>query len=145
MKVLEAMIRGAFVVDAGDSVRCASQMMAEDDLGFLPVTDDDRIIGVLTDRDIVVRCVALGLSGNSRVGAIMTPRVYCCYEDENLDRVMENMAEIQVRRMPVLTRKDRFVGVLSLADAARTYSPDAVGAAFSGVVTPAPDLQLRLI
>ena len=145
MKVLEAMIRGAFVVEAGDNVRRASQMMAEDDLGFLPVIDDEKIIGVLTDRDIVTRCVALGLSGNSRVGAIMTPRVRYCYEDEDLDHVIENMAELQIRRMPVLNRAKRLVGILSLADAARTYSPDAVGIAFSGVVSPIPETQLRLI
>jgi CBS domain-containing protein len=145
MKVLEVMIRGAFVVEAGDNVRQASQMMAEDDLGFLPVIDDDRIIGVLTDRDIAIRCVARGLSGTTRVGAIMTPRVRYCYEDEELDHVIENMAELQIRRMPVLNRMKRLVGILSLADAARLYSPDAVGVAYSGVVSPMAGQQLRLI
>jgi CBS domain-containing protein len=145
MKVIEAMIRGAFVVAAGDTVQDAAQMMTEDDLGFLPVVEDDRIVGVLTDRDIATRCVALGLSFRSRVGAIMTPRVRYCYEDENLDHVIENMAELQIRRMPVLNRAKNLVGILSLADAARIYSPDAVGVAYSGVVSPAPEQQLRLI
>jgi len=145
MKVLEVMIRGAFVADAGDTVQQAAQMMAEDDLGFLPVLDDEKIVGVLTDRDIAVRCVAPGLSHKSRVGAVMTPRVRYCYEDEDLDHVIDNMAELQIRRMPVLNRAKRLVGILSLADAARLYSPDAVGVAYSGVVSPIPDRQLRLI
>lgn len=145
MKVLEAMIRGAFVVDAGDTVQRAAQMMSEDDLGFLPVVDDDQIVGAITDRDIATRCVARGLSSTSRVGAMMTPKIYYCYEDENLDHVIENMAELQVRRMPVLNRGKRLVGIMSLADAARVYSPDAVGVAYSGVVSPAHEQQLRLI
>ncbi|HSM94411.1 MAG TPA: CBS domain-containing protein [Rhizomicrobium sp.] len=145
MKVLEAMIRGAFVADVSDSVRQAARMMAEDDLGFLPVIDDDQIVGVITDRDIVTRCVALGLSASSRVGAMMTPRIRCCYEDQDLDLVIEDMAERQLRRMPVLNRANRLVGILSLADAARIYSPDAVGIAYSGVVCPSSEQQLRLI
>lgn len=145
MKVLEAMIRGAFVVDVGDSVQQAARMMAEDDLGFLPVIDDDQIVGALTDRDIVTRCVALGLSGNSRVGAVMTPYIRYCYEDEDIDHVIENLAELQLRRLPVLNRAKRLVGILSLADAARIYSPDAVGIAYSGVVCPSSEQQLRLI
>jgi CBS domain-containing protein len=145
MKVLEAMIRGAFVVDANDTVQSAATMMARDDLGFLPVTDDDHIVGALTDRDIATRCVARGLSSNSRVCAIMTPQIRYCYEDEDLDHVIENLAELRLRRLPVLNRAKRLVGILSLADAARIHSPAAVGMAFSGVVSPAAEQQLRLI
>jgi CBS-domain-containing membrane protein len=67
---------------------------------------------------------------------MMTPYIRYCFEDDDLDHVIENMAELQLRRMPVLNRAKRLVGILSLADAARIFSPSAVGIAFSGVVSP---------
>jgi CBS domain-containing protein len=66
----------------------------------------------------------------------MTSDVKYCFEDADLDETLENMAEIQLRRLPVVNREKRLVGIISLADAARSYSPDAVGIAFSGVVSP---------
>jgi CBS domain-containing protein len=110
--------------------------MAEEDIGFLPVEEDDRLIGMITDRDIVTRCVAQGKDGSARVRDAMTRDVKYCFDDESLDDVMENMADQQVRRLPVMDQNKRLVGVLSLADVARLYSPDAVGIAFSGVVSP---------
>lgn len=136
MKVADAMNRGAHIVSANDPLKKAAQIMAEEGVGFLPVEDDDRLIGMITDRDIVTRCVAQGKDGSARVRDAMTNDVKYCFEDEDIDDVIENMADIQVRRMPVMNREKRLIGVLSLADVARLYSPDAVGMAFSGVVSP---------
>jgi CBS domain-containing protein len=91
---------------------------------------------MITDRDIVIRCIAQGKDSNARVRDAMTRDVKYCFQQDDLDDVMENMAEIQVRRLPVLSEDKRLVGVISLADAARMHTPDTVGIAFSGVVTP---------
>jgi CBS domain-containing protein len=91
---------------------------------------------MITDRDIVIRCIAQGKNGDARVRDAMTNDVKYCFEQDDIDDVMENMAEIQVRRMPVLSEDKRLVGVVSLADAARMHSPDLVGVALSGVVMP---------
>jgi len=136
MKVGEAMNRGAFTVSADDPLKLAAKIMAQEDVGFLPVEQDDRLVGMITDRDIVTRCVAKGINGDAHVRDAMTKDVKYCFEDEDIDDVVENMAEIQVRRLPVMSREKRLVGVLSLADLARCYSADAAGIAFSGVVAP---------
>jgi CBS domain-containing protein len=136
MKVHDAMSAGATIVSASDPIKKAAQIMAEENIGFLPVEEDDRLIGMITDRDIVIRCVAQGKNGTARVRDAMTRDVKYCFEDEDLDDVIDNMADLQVRRLPVMDKDKRLVGVLSLADAARSYSPDAVGIAFSGVVSP---------
>jgi CBS domain-containing protein len=136
MKVGEAMNRGAHIVNANDTLKKAAEIMAEEDVGFLPVEEDDRLIGMITDRDIVTRCVAQGKDGDARVRDAMTRDVKYCYDYDDLEAVMENMAEIQVRRLPVMSEEKRLIGILSLADVARCYSPDTVGIAFSGVVAP---------
>src|ERR1700710_2793123 len=99
MKVGEAMNRGAHIVSADDPLKKAARIMAEEDVGFLPVEENDRLVGTITDRDIVTRIVAQGKDGASRVRDAMTRDVKYCFDDEDLDSVMENMAEIQVRRL----------------------------------------------
>ncbi|MBL6852348.1 MAG: CBS domain-containing protein [Alphaproteobacteria bacterium] len=136
MKVAEVMCRSAKTINANETLKTAAQMMAREDVGFLPVEENDRLIGMITDRDIVTRCIAQGKDGTSRVRDAMTKDVKYCFENEDIDEVMDNMADLQIRRLPVMSRDKRLVGILSLADAARAYSPDAVGIAFSGVVSP---------
>lgn len=136
MKVSEAMTRDPLIIDANDTIGHAAEIMAREDVGYLPVQDNDRLVGMLTDRDIVIRCVAQGKGGDARVRDAMTQDVKYCFENDDLDEVMENLAENQVRRMPVLTAGKRLCGIVSLADAARCYAPDAVGVTLSGVVVP---------
>jgi CBS domain-containing protein len=136
MKVSEVMCRDARLIQATDTVQHAAEIMAQEGLGFLPVEEDNRLIGMITDRDIVIRCIAQGKDGNARVRDVMTRDVKYCFAQDDLEDVMDNMAEIQVRRLPVLDENKRLVGIVSLADAARMHSPDTVGIAFSGVVTP---------
>ena len=103
------------------------------------INENDRLVGMISDRDIVTRSLARGGNGKTHVRDAMTKNVKYCFEDADLDDTLENMAEIKVRRLPVMNREKRLVGMVSLSDAARLYSPDAVGLAFSEVVTPVDD------
>jgi CBS domain-containing protein len=94
--------------------------MRDEDIGVVPVTENDRMIGMVTDRDIVVRCVASGSLDGATARTAMSPRVLYCYEDQSVNEILANMAEQQVRRMPVVSREKRLVGVVSLGDLSQT-------------------------
>lgn len=136
MKVSEAMTRGAQIARPDETLQQAARRMAKEDIGFLPVGDDDRLVGMITDRDITIRAVAEGRSCETPVRDIMTRDVKYCFEDEDMDDVVQNMGNIQVRRLPVVDRNKRLVGVVSLADGALKDSPETAGIALSGVVVP---------
>lgn len=136
MKVSQAMTRGAQIAGPNETLQEVARRMAAEDIGFLPVGDDDRLVGTITDRDIVVRAVAQGRDGTALVRDAMTRDVKYCFEDDDMDHVMHNMAHIQVRRLPVVDRDKRLVGVVSLADGALKDDPEAAGLAFTGVVMP---------
>lgn len=137
MKVGEAMTRGAHLVKSSDTIKQAAQMMAEEDVGFLPVEDNDRLVGTITDRDIVMRCVAKGkANGKALVRDAMTKDVKYCFEDEDMEHVMTNMGDIKVRRLPVLNRDKRLVGIVAIADAVLTYSPESASGALTGICAP---------
>lgn len=135
MKVNECMSRDVKMVRPNMPIGAAAKLMSEKDVGFLPVGDDDRLRGVITDRDIAVRAVAHAKDHNTPVGEVMSPEVMYCFDDQEIDEVAENMAHIQVRRLPVVDRDKRLVGVISLADAARRQSESAARA-LHGVVRP---------
>ena len=98
----------------------AAKKMRDGDFGILPIQENDRLVGVLTDRDIAVRGVAEGYDPKTmHVRDIMSERVLYCYEDQSLDEVAENLGENQIRRVPVLNRQKRLVGILSLGDLAQ--------------------------
>jgi CBS domain-containing protein len=133
MQVSEVMTRDITIASPEDSLREAAAMMADIDAGALPVGEDDRLVGMLTDRDITVRAVAEGrVPDECRVGEIMSPEIRYIYEDESLEDAARNMAELQVRRLPVLSREKRLVGVLSLGDLA-VRQKRAAGDALEGV------------
>jgi CBS domain-containing protein len=105
------------IVGPDASIREAAQKMRGNDLGALPVGDNNRLIGIVTDRDITVRGVAEGRAdGNATVRDVMSEQVFCCFADDDVDRAAEIMAEHQVRRLPVLDEDKRLVGVVTLAD-----------------------------
>lgn len=113
-----------------DTVQHAAQMMRETDAGALPVGEGDRLVGMLTDHDVAVHLAAEGRDPRqTRVREVMTPEVRFVFEDEDLEDVAENMAEQQVRRLPVMSREKRVVGVISLADLARKGRAPFAGAA----------------
>ena len=137
MQVREAMSSRCATVDACDSVGCAAKLMAEQNVGCLPVNDNNRLVGILTDRDIVTRCVAQELSDSTLVADVMTRDIRHCFEDEDLNAVLRSMAVSQIRRLPVVDRNQMLVGILSLSDASRNVSASTAGAAFCSV-TAAP-------
>jgi CBS domain-containing protein len=118
MKVSDCMTRDVRVVAPTQSLRDAAQLMAELDVGILPVGENDRLVGMVTDRDIAVRGVARGCGPDSVVSEVMTDAVKYCFEDESIEEVSRNMGDIQVRRLPVVDRQKRLVGIISLSDIA---------------------------
>ncbi|MCK6451524.1 MAG: CBS domain-containing protein [Alphaproteobacteria bacterium] len=119
VQVRELMTRSVTVASPEDTLKTAARKMVEAGCGILPVGENDRLIGMLSDRDIVVRAVAEGLDPAScPVRAVMSPDVKYCYEDESTDDLARNMATLQVKRLPVLDRHKRLVGIVSLGDMA---------------------------
>jgi CBS domain-containing protein len=116
------------MVRPDQSIADAAKMMAQCDCGVLPVQDGDRLIGMITDRDIVTRAVAKGRDGQCHVKDVMTKDVKYCFDDEDLSEVAHNMADIQVRRLAVLNRDKRLVGILSLGDIANREANRAMEA-----------------
>jgi CBS domain-containing protein len=120
MRVSEAMTRDVRVATPGQTIRDAAKTMAEIDAGVLPVGENDRLIGMITDRDIAIRGVGAGKGPDTPVRDVMSSEVMYCFEDENIEHVAENMAQIQVRRLPVVSRDKRLVGIVSLGDVAKS-------------------------
>lgn len=119
MKVREVMHKQADVINLNHTVREAAQMMARGDYGCLPVEDNDKMIGMITDRDITVRVVAKGLDpNNTKVSDCMSPGINFCFEEDDLDSVGTQMSSKKIRRMPVINQQKRLVGMLSLGDIA---------------------------
>jgi CBS domain-containing protein len=136
MKVSEVMTRDVRLIEPTQSIREAARLMAELDAGIMPVREGDRLVGMITDRDIAVRAVAQGRGPDTPIRDIMTDEVKYCYEDDDTDDVARNMADIQVRRLPVLTRDKRLVGIISLGDMAVTDEAGKAGEAVAGISQP---------
>jgi CBS domain-containing protein len=120
MQVQEIMTRGAEIVDPNTTIRDAARLMRADNVGALPVGENDRLIGMVTDRDIVIRAVAEDRpAGSTIVRDAMSEHVYYCFEDDDVEKAAQLMAEHQVRRLPVLNRDKRLTGVVALADLGR--------------------------
>ena len=117
MIVKDCMSKDCKFVSLQTTLRQAAEMMRDSDIGFLPVVEKDRIIGTVTDRDIVIRCIADGCDPETEaVANAMTNETLYCYDDQSIESVAKNMGEVQVRRMPVVNREKRLVGVISLGD-----------------------------
>ena len=137
MKVREAMTRDVRLARPDQSIREIARLMAELDIGVVPVQEDDRLVGMITDRDITVRAVAEGRGPDTKVADVMSREVKYCYEDQSIDEVTRNMADIRVRRLPVLDRDKRLVGILSLGDLAiDATAQDEAGEALGGISRP---------
>lgn len=137
MKIGELMTVDVEVIKPGDTLHTAAKMMADIDAGVLPVGENDRLVGMITDRDIAVRAVGEGKGPATQVEQVMTQDVKYCYEDEDTGHIARNMAEQQVRRLPVLSHDKRLVGILSLADIAQFEAGvREVGSAYRGIAQP---------
>lgn len=136
MKVADAMTPNAQVALPDMDIGNAARLMAELDVGVLPVSDGGRLVGILTDRDITVRAVALRLGPETPVDKIMSPDARFCFVDDWLEDVLAGMARLQIRRMPVLDRDERLVGIISLSDAGGEAEPAATGEALLDITEP---------
>lgn len=142
MRVAEAMTRDVCLAKPDQSIVEAAKMMADEDCGVLPVEENDRLVGMITDRDIVVRGLAHGADPNTKVRDVMSTEVKYCYEDDEVEDVAQNMGDLQVRRLPVVSRGDkRLVGIVSLGDIATTEEQDKAGDALSSISEPASQHQ----
>jgi CBS domain-containing protein len=136
MKVSEVMTRDVRVVGPDETIAEAARGMAGLDAGIIPVGDGDRLIGMITDRDIAIRGVAEGKGPGTAVREVMTRDVKYCFDDDDVEEVAGNMASIQVRRLPVLNRDKRLVGILSLGDIAISRDGSSAGEALRGISRP---------
>jgi CBS domain-containing protein len=136
MKVSEAMSREVHIANPQQRIKEAAKTMAEIDAGSLPVGENDRLVGMITDRDIAVRAIAEGKGPETPVSEVMTTDVKYCFEDEDLVHVSKNMAEQQVRRLPVVNRDKRLVGILALSDIAAKEGSRVTGRAIEGISRP---------
>lgn len=135
MNISEVMSRNVRIASPEDTLQHAAQMMKDIDAGVLPVGENDRLVGMLTDRDITVRAVALGKVPDTCVREVMSPDIKYVYDDESLEDAARNMGELQVRRLPVLNRDKKLVGIVSLGDVA-LRKKDTAGEALQEVSEP---------
>jgi CBS domain-containing protein len=136
MKVGDCMTRDVRIASPDESLRDAAKAMGELDAGVLPVGENDRLVGMITDRDIAVRGVAQGKGPDAKVREVMSNEVRYCFDDDDADEVLENLGELQLRRMPVLNRDKRLVGIISIGDLAASEEPKRAGEALSEISRP---------
>jgi CBS domain-containing protein len=141
MKISEIMTPDPELIDPTASIRDAAQRMKNEDIGALPVGENDRLIGMVTDRDITMRAVAEDRQPSSTsVREVMSEKIYYCFEDDDIEDAAKCMAENQVRRLPILNRDKRLTGIVSLADIAQS-GEECEKTALEGVSEPSSEAR----
>jgi CBS domain-containing protein len=133
MKVGDIMTRDVHLASPSQKLREAAAEMEKYDIGALPVGDNDRLVGMITDRDIAVRGISHGLGPDAPVRDVMSSEVRYCFEDEDIEDLVQNMADEQIRRLPVLNSTKRLVGIISLGDVAVCQEGHGSELALSGI------------
>ena len=133
MKVRDIMTHDVELASPDDSLQEAAQRMLELDIGALPVGEKDRLVGMITDRDLAVRGMAQGKSPDAPIREVMSEDVLYCFVDEDVEHIGKNMGDVQVRRLPVVDRDKRLVGIVSLGDLATQAKGKASMQALRGV------------
>jgi CBS domain-containing protein len=141
MKISEVMTREVATVQADQTAREAANFMLQGDAGSIPVTDGDKLIGMITDRDIAVRGVARGHGPDTLVRELMTSGLICARADDDIEDVATKMSEAQVRRLPVIDGDENLVGIVSLGDLSRKTDGDTAQEALEGVSAPGSQHQ----
>jgi CBS-domain-containing membrane protein len=136
MKIKDVMTQDVTFVAPSTPITEIARQMRDEEIGAVPVVENDRMIGMVTDRDIVVRCVATGSIESVTARTAMSPRMLYCYEDQSVNEILQNMAEEQVRRMPVVNREKRLVGVVSIGDLSQK-AQSAAGKSLKEISRPA--------
>ncbi len=138
MKTLkDLMSRDVQVIDANATLKEAAQQMRAGNFGLMPVGENDRMIGTISDRDITVRAMAEAKDSSTAVRDVMSKGVFWAYEDDSLDHAAKLMSEHQIRRLPIVNAEKRLVGILALGDfAVESADIDAAGQALSQISMP---------
>ena len=138
-KVSDIMTRGIRTMAPSDTITAAAQAMRELDVGSLPVCDGTKMLGMVTDRDIVVRAVAQERM-NAPLSEVMSEGLLYCNEDDSVEAAFESMSKQQVRRLPVVDNNKKLVGIVSLGDLATKSNSDGAGEAIRDISEPSePD------
>lgn len=136
--VNDVMTRDVRTLTPSDTVASAAKAMEELDVGVIPVCEGDKLLGMVTDRDIVVRAVAQGLDGNTPLAKVMSTDIRTARESDDLDTVLADMASSQIRRLPVLDGAERLVGIISIGDiAVKGQDEEDVGQSLADISSPA--------
>jgi CBS domain-containing protein len=136
-KIREVMTRDVEVIHPNDTLRDAAEKMRSLNVGPLPVCDGQRVLGMLTDRDIVVRAIADGKDPSStKVSEAMSSGIQFCFEDDDADTVLDRMKERQIRRFIVVDQNKKLVGIVAIGDLAQEVSDKKVGEALGGISEP---------
>lgn len=133
MEVREVMSPHAVTLTPGQTLKEAAEIMRRIETGFVPVGENDRLVGTVTDRDIVINGIALGKSSDDAVAEVMSSDVLFCYQDQKVAEVARNMGEQQVRRLPVVDRDKNLVGIVSIGDLSSDGDPSAAGVALEQI------------
>ena len=136
MKISEVMTRDVQTIQPDQTAQEAARFMLSADAGSIPVTEGERLIGMITDRDIAVRGVAEGRGPDTLVRDLMTDGIVCAGVDEDVDAVAQKMSDAQVRRLPVVDEQQKLCGIVSLGDLARESEGEAAHEALEGVSQP---------
>ena len=137
MQVSECMTQNVRVANPTETLQDAARAMAGIDAGFLPVGENDKLVGIITDRDIAIRGVGCGCGPDARIREVMSEDVKYCYADDDVEDILDNMAEQQVRRLPVVDRDKRLVGIVSIGDlAAHSQEAAHTGKALGDISRP---------
>ena len=128
MKVKDAMHKGVDWVSPDTPITELAKLMCERDIGAIPIGENDHLIGMVTDRDIVCKGLAQGSFDARRATArdVMTPGIHCCREDDELSKAVQHMEQLQIRRLPVINKDKRMVGMLSLGDVSQAAPTDVL-------------------
>ena len=135
MKVSEVMTTDVKIADPNRTIQDAAKLRNKNDCGSLPVGEADRLVGMITDRDIVIRAVAAGLPASTPIRDVMTKEMKYCHENDDIEDVARNMGEVQMRRLPVLNAEKRIVGIVSIGDLARS-DEECAGNALADIAQP---------
>jgi CBS domain-containing protein len=137
MQIQDVMTADVSFVTPDTPILEIARKMREDDIGSTPVVENDRLVGMVTDRDIVVRAIADGGDIQTmKARDAMSPGVLYCFSDETVEAVLENMGDQQIRRLPVVNREKRLVGIVSLGDLALSGKRRAAGEALKDISQP---------
>lgn len=133
----DVMSQNVKILDPDATIKDAARQMRDGDFGLMPVGENDRLVGTLSDRDIVIRAVAEGMDANSKVRDVMSNEVVWAYENDSVEKACELMSNHQIRRLPIVNADKRLVGIVALGDLAVEVSDiKPAGDALSDISKP---------